>query len=48
MAVWEPSTIQKFESKTTFRGPLLGSTARGDCKTATPDRVTDPALVEVI
>ena len=37
--------MQKFASKTTFRGPFLGSIARGDCKMTTPEIVTDPGDV---
>ena len=46
--VREPSIIHKFASKTTFRGPFLGSMALGDCKMAVPAMVTEPAEVVVM
>lgn len=48
VTVWDPSTMQKFASKTILRGPFCGSTGRGDCKTTTPERVMQPAEGKVM
>ena len=42
VTVWDPLTMQKFASKTIFRGPFWGSIGQGDCKITTPDILTEP------